>query len=155
MRAPSLLLADEAWPYCWLMEISGRKLGVHTHDGWCMQSQGVVHVIDSERMCMHLLPVLELDFQDFSGFLKDAETRFPEYAASIQGFPARSLLRHALSGSASGYWPARALTWLDNDPLMQDELKTELHLFTLNKVMPQASRQVAKRMVRNLSAVSV
>lgn len=155
MMAPSLLLADEAWPYCWLLELSGRKLGVHAHEGWCMQAHGQVHAIDSEPMCVHLLPILELSVQDFADFLARSELRFPQYAASIRRFPTGLLLNHAFHTSVSGHWPAKALAWLENDLAMQEALKAELEAFTLNKVMPQGSRQTAKRMLRNLSAVSV
>jgi|SRR5471030_1223022 len=110
MSVPSLFLSDEAWPCCWLLEISDRKLGVHAHDGWCMQAHGRVLAIDPDIMCIHLLPVLELPAQDFLEL---------------------------------------------NDPALQQTLKAELAALTLNKVMPQGSRQTAKRMIRNLSAVSV
>ncbi|MES2159687.1 MAG: hypothetical protein V4476_00900 [Pseudomonadota bacterium] len=155
MSAPSLFLSDEAWPYCWLLEISDRKLGVHAHDGWCMQSHGRVLAIDPDIMCIHLLPVLELPAQDFLEFLVTAELRFPQYAASIRKFPTKSLLRQAFNTSGAGYWQAKALDWLENDPALQQTLKAELEALTLNKVMPQGSRQTAKRMIRNLSAVSV
>lgn len=155
MSAPSFFLGDEAWPYCWLLDISDRKLGVHAYDGWCMQSHGQVLTIDTGYTCVHLLPVLELGVQDFLEFLVTAELRFPQYAASIRKFPTKSLLREAFNTSRAGYWQTKALDWLENDPTMQQSLKAELEAFTLNKLMPQGSRQTAKRMIRNLSAVSV
>ncbi|WP_141758561.1 hypothetical protein [Duganella sp. HH105] len=155
MIAPALFLADEARPYCWLMEISGRKLGVHLRDGWCMLVHDQAHLINSESMCVHLLPVLELDVQDFLEFLAGVELRFPDYAASVRRFPAKSLLKHALGTSVGGYWPTKALAWLEDDPTMQQSVKAELEALARNKAMPQEARQRGRRMMRSLCAISV
>ncbi|MQA20101.1 hypothetical protein GEV01_11335 [Rugamonas sp. FT103W] len=53
------------------------------------------------------------------------------------------------------YWPTKALAWLEDDPAMQQSLKTELEAFTRNKAMPQEARQMGRRMIRSLSAISV
>lgn len=137
-------------PYCWLIEIGPRRLGVHEHNGWCMQVDERIVFIDSEDRCMPLAPILELDERMFFDFLRDTEKLVPAYVESIRRFPKSLLIKHVFHTSFSGYWPEKALAWLIADKGIQPQFRDELARFIENKVMPQGARQMARRIVRGL-----
>lgn len=136
--------------YCWLLTIDGRQLGVHLHNGWCMDIDGQMACIDEEYKCVRLLPLLERAPATFAAQLQLAEQTYPAFAASIASFPKLMLMKHVFHTSVSGYWPERALAWLADDASLQPALRHELDAFAHNKVMPQDLRQRAKRMLRNM-----
>ncbi|HJV00946.1 MAG TPA: hypothetical protein VJ752_10375, partial [Burkholderiaceae bacterium] len=88
--------------YCWLLAIDHRRLGVHIHDGWCVEVNGQVECLDEEYKCVHLLPVLEQAPATFATQLRLAEQTCPAFAASIRKFPKRMLLKHVFHASVSG-----------------------------------------------------
>jgi hypothetical protein len=139
--------------YCWLLVIDSRPLGVHLHDGWCMQIKGQTVFFDEEYKCVHLLPVLEKDPATFSAQLRLAERSHPSFASSIKNFPKKMLLKHVFHTSVSGYWPERALSWLTYDTTVQPALKQELEGFSRDKIMPQSLRHQARKIVQRLSLV--
>ncbi len=140
-------------PYCWLIEMGSRKLGVHQRDGWCMQLDAQLVFFNSEEKCVPLAPILEVEEKKFFGFLESAAISNPTYSESIRKFPKELLLKHVFHTSFSGYWPERALAWLAADKNLQPLFKDELERFVQNKVMPQGARQEARRIVQSLSAV--
>ena len=150
MEITFLMPPLEASPYCWLIEVGTRKLGVHRHDGWCMQLDNRLVIFDSEDKCMPLSPILEVEAQKFADFLKTAEISAPNYSKVIRQFPKELLLKHIFHTSFSGYWPERALAWLIDDDNLQSLFENELEKFIYNKVMPQGARQRAKKIVHSL-----
>lgn len=139
-------------PYCWLFAIDKRRLGVHVRDGWCIEVNGQVECVDEEYKCVHMLPALEQTFASFATQLRLAEQTYPAFAPSIRKFPKQMLLKHAFHASVSGYWPARALDWLGDDSELQSALRRELAVFTQNKIMPQALRQRATKLLQQMTA---
>jgi hypothetical protein len=139
-----------AVPYCWLFEIGLNKLGVHQRDGWCMKLGERIVLLDSEDKCVPLEPILDVDEKLFFNFLQEASLELPAYADSIALFPKVPLLKHVFHTSFSGYWPERAIAWLDADPSIQGLFQDELEKLILNKVMPQGLRQRAKRILQRL-----
>lgn len=150
MKIAFLTPPIDASPYCWLVEIGPNKLGVHVNDGWCMQLGERLIVLDSEGKCVPLEPILELEENAFFNFLEDVKKAFPAYAAAINHFPKVILLKHVFHTSFSGYWPERALTWLDADPGIQSLLQEELRMFAEKKTMPQGARQKARRILNHV-----
>ena len=108
-------------------------------------------LLDSEDKCIPLEPILEVDENLFFKFLQDARKEFPTYADSIDRFPKVMLLKYAFHTSYSGYWPQKALTWLNADPGIQNLFQKELEIFAKNKVMPQGARQQARAILQRLS----
>lgn len=153
MKITFLIPQIEVSPYCWLIEMESRKLGVHNQNGWCMQlTDGQVIFFDSEDQCVPLGPILETDAENFFAFLENVAASNSGYAESIRRFPKALLLKHIFHTSFSGYWPERALGWLAVDKAIQPLFKDELEKFIQNKVMPQGARQKAKRIIQNLSS---
>lgn len=138
-------------PYCWLIEMGSRKLGVHQKNGWCMQLEAQVVFFDSEDMCVPLMPILEIDAQQFSDLLANAAIMNHTYSECIIAFPKELLIKHVFRTSCSDYWPERALSWLSFYKTIQSLFKTELEEFVLNKVMSQGVRQKAKKMLKELN----
>lgn len=147
-------LMNDVPPYCWLLESDVRKLGVHRESGWCAQFADRCVFFESEPSCVHLLPVLELDGNDFFALLSRSEILFPEYANSIRKFPKLLLIQHAFRHYSSDYWPGKAMTWLERDPGLQPLLVAELDEISGNKANSQQLRQRAKRMLRGLTTVA-
>lgn len=150
MRTAFLTPPIAAGQYCWLAELGSNKLGVHIKDGWCMQLGERLFLLDSEDKCVPLEPILEVEESVFFNFLDEARKAFPAYSASIDRFPKVMLLKHVFHTSFSGYWPEKALTWLDADPRIQSLFQEELQIFTEKKTMPQGARQKARKILKYL-----
>jgi hypothetical protein len=144
----------EAHPYCWLLEIGSNKLGVHQDAGWCMKMDERVLLLDSEGKCVPLEPILEVEENLFFKFLQDVRKEVPSYADAIDQFPKVMLLKHVFHTAYSGYWPQKALNWLSADSGIQNLFQDELEIFAKNKVMPQAARQQARRILHRLSCIT-
>ena len=142
-------VAIESSPFCWLIEIGSHKLGVHQNNGWCMQLDGRIILFDSEDKCVPLGPILEIELGELLNYLKRAADANPMYSDSIRKFPIELLLKHIFHTSFSGYWPEKALGWLDVEKNLQLAFKEELEKFASNKTMPQAARQKAQKMLHN------
>ncbi|MDO8312663.1 MAG: hypothetical protein Q7T25_12055 [Sideroxyarcus sp.] len=143
--------AIEEPPFLWLMEMGGRKVGVNQVDGWCMLLDDHPIFFNSEERCALLAPVLEIDEEKFLEFLENSAISNPIYGEKIRDFPQTALLKHIFHSSYSGYWPEKALAWLAIDKVLQQNFKVELEDFMKNKIMPQRSRQIAKKMLNGLS----
>ena len=137
-------------PYCWLVKLGGNKLGIHKVFGWCMQLTERVIYFDSESMCMPLLPILEMKVNDFKEFIRGASELNPDYVESIRLFPKVALLKYVFHSSSSGYWPEKALAWLDGDNDLYPQFRIELDELVKNKVMYQGSRQKAKKILSEI-----
>lgn len=154
MKITLLIPQIEASPYCWLVELGPRKLGVHKQNGWCMQlADERVVFFNSEELCVHLCPILEMEERKFFDFLESAVASNLGYSESIRRFPKESLLKHVFHTSFSGYWPERALAWLNADEHIQPLFKDELKKFIENKVMPQGARQRAKKIMNSIQSI--
>ena len=149
----SPVLRDAA-PYCWLLEWEGLTLGVHREDGWYAQFSDQWMLINAEYKCVHLLPLLELEHDEFFAFLSHAEEQFPAYAAVIRNFPRLLLLQCAFRRSCPGYWPELAMTWLERDIDLQPSLKEDVEALTVNKHIQQHLRHRARRIVRRLLTIA-
>ncbi|MDR1163761.1 MAG: hypothetical protein LBM17_08030 [Candidatus Accumulibacter sp.] len=148
---PSFLAPpQEAAPYCWLIEIGSTKLGVHRRDGWCAQLDERLIFFDSEEKCMLLMPILEIEAEKFLDFLKRAELHAPAYSNAIRRFPKALLLKHVFHTAVSGYWIEKALAWLVDDGALQSRFSDELEKIIDKKIMPQAVRQKARKIVKSL-----
>jgi len=142
----------ETPPCCWLIEWDGLKLGVHRKGGWYARFRDEWVLFDAEYKCVHLLPVLEFDRDEFFAFLNRAEILFPDYASGIKNFPMLLLFRLAFCGRCSDYWAELAMTWLERDPCHQPSLKADLEELSVNKLKPQRLRHRARKIARRLSA---
>ncbi|MES2407097.1 MAG: hypothetical protein V4528_07230 [Pseudomonadota bacterium] len=116
-----------------------------------MQLNGNLVFFNSEDKCVPLVPILELEEKKFLDFLESAALLSPIGSECMRTFPKELLLRHVFHTSFSGYWPERALAWLETDKSLHPLFKDELEKFMQNKVMPQGARQKAKRMVQSCS----
>ncbi|MDR1275968.1 MAG: hypothetical protein LBL72_06280 [Candidatus Accumulibacter sp.] len=141
---------QEAAPYCWLIEIGSTKLGVHRRDGWCALLDERLIFFDSEEKCMLLMPILEIETEKFLDFLKGAELHAPAYSNAIRRFPKALLLKHVFHTAFSGYWIEKALAWLVDDNTLQALFEQELQKIIDRKIMPQAVRQKARKIVKSL-----
>ena len=141
---------SQASPYVWIAEIGRAKLGIHEADGWCVQLNDKISFIDSEDRCDPLLPVLELDKHLFFEHLQNIASSNDTLSKAIGGFPKELLLKHAFHSSFSAYWPEKALAWLAEDVALQPAFKSELATFADNAVMPQQTRQKAKKILKSL-----
>jgi hypothetical protein len=144
----------EASPYLWLVKIGSNKLGVHQDAAWFMKMGDRLLLLDSEEKCVPLEPILEVDVNLFFKFLQDVRKEVPSYADVIDQFPKVMLLKHVFHTAYSGYWPQMALNWLNADPGIQNLFQDELEIFAKNKVMPQAARQQARRILHRLSRIT-
>lgn len=151
MKISFLEPSNELPPYCWLVKIGERKLGVHQSDGWCMELDDKLVFFSSEDTCVPLSPILEIEGRKFTDFLKSAVVLNPRYSECIKQFPKKILLKHVFHTSFSGYWPEKALAWLAEDEDLHQSFRYELEKFIQNKVMPQSARQKAKKIFQNLS----
>ncbi len=140
--------AVEEGSYCWLLDVGGRFVGVHSQAGWCMRTDNGIIALDEEKKFVLLGPVLDLPAIEFSAFLKRATDALPAWAHLIKAFPKEYLLKHIFHTSYSGYWPERALAWLEADQEQWPNFQNELRDFSLKKGMPQAARQHAQRIMR-------
>lgn len=140
----------EAAPYCWIFEIGTIKFGVHQTDGWCMKLDERILDFSSENRCVPLGPILDVDEGEFFNLLAGLKRQIPAYADSIDRFPKVMLLKHIFHTSFSGYWPEKALAWLNNDRESQPLFRKELEGLIENKAMPQGVRQRAKKILRTL-----
>jgi hypothetical protein len=137
-------------PHLWVAGIGRAKLGVHQEDGWCMQIDNKIVLLDSEDRCMPLLPVLEIDERQFFEFLQNAANSNAAFSKVIAKFPKELLLKHVFHTSFTGYWPEKALAWLLDDKDLQPVFRAELLHFSENSVMPQGARQKAQKILKAL-----
>lgn len=140
--------AIEDGSYCWLISLGGSFIGVHAEAGWCVRIDDSVLVLDAESKFVPLGPLLEMQPGEFSAFVQRAAATNPRFARQISGFPRETLLKHIFHTSYSSYWPERALNWLAADQGLWPQFNDELKAFSTNKVMPQAARQHAQRLLR-------
>ena len=140
--------AIEEGSYCWLVELGTRRVGVDAQAGWCMRIDDRVVMLDAESKLMPLGPLLGVPQAEFSAFLQRAADALPLWAQRVRAFPKEALLKHIFHTSHSSYWPERALDWLAADQELWPQFRDELEAFSTNKVMPQAARQHAKRILR-------
>jgi len=155
MKAELLLPPLEVPPYCWLIEINSRKVGVHRDYGWCTQLNDRIILFDSEDNCMLLVPILEINAKTFTDFIKNIETIVPDYSDIVRKFPKMFLLKYIFHTSCSGYWPERALAWLIDDNNLQPLFQEELKKFIAQKTMPQAARQQAKKILNSICSHTI
>lgn len=135
--------------YCWLVKLGELLLGVDTRGAWCMRrSDREVFYFDFPSSFVPLEPILELEHGTLFSFLRKAAAAHPTLADAILDFPTLPLIRHTLGTAFSEYWPTKALAWLTVDAGILPHLKDELERFSNNKVMSQAARQQAKRLMR-------
>jgi len=141
----------EISPYCWLVQVGPRKLGVHKQRGWCMQlvSDDLVF-FDSEAKCMPLVPILDAGVEELFSFLEKAANSNSDYSDVIRKFPQNLLIKHVFHTSFSSYWPEKAFAWLSADTSLHPAFLHELEKITTNKAMPQGMRQKAKKIVKSL-----
>lgn len=140
--------AVEDGSYCWLISLGGSFIGVHAEAGWCVRIDDSVLMLDAESKFVPLGPLLEMQPGEFLVFVQKAAAANPRFAHQISRFPREMLLKHIFHTSYSSYWPERALDWLTEDQRLWSQFKDELKGFSTNKVMPQAARQHAKRLLR-------
>ncbi|QBI01128.1 hypothetical protein [Pseudoduganella albidiflava] len=136
-------------PYCWLIRDGNAKIGVHIHDGWCMQlDDREVFFFAQPGSCIHLEPLLDLEHELFFSFLRNSAFDNKAFSHKILDFPKLQLIRLVLNTTFSDYWPVRALAWLTADKELIPELFADLDKFSKNKAMGQSARQLAKRLMR-------
>lgn len=152
MELQLLESVNDEGTYCWLIDIGGLLVGVHAESGWCVRINESVLVLDAENKYVPLGPLLEVPAEKFFAFLEQAAMANPSYGQQIRGFPKETLLKHIFHTSYSSYWPERALTWLATDRALWPKFREELQLFSTNKVMPQAARQHAQKMLQALES---
>jgi hypothetical protein len=136
---------------CWLIDLGGRFVGVQAHAGWYVRIEDRVMALDDESKFVPLGPLLDVAAEVFSAFLQRSALAKPAYSQQILGFPKELLLKHIFHTSYSSYWPERALAWLAADRSLWPHFQEELHLFSQNKLMPQAARQHAKQLLKQMA----
>lgn len=140
--------AVEEGSYCWLVELGPRRVGVHAQSGWCVRIDDRVVVLDAECKLMPLEPLLDVPEAEFSAFLQRVAKAMPMRAQHVLTFPKEVLLKYVFHTAYSSYWPERALNWLAADQGLWPQFHDELKTFSTNKIMSQAARQQAKRLLR-------
>jgi hypothetical protein len=140
--------AIEDGSYCWLVELGAHRAGINAESGWCVRLDGRIVTLDTESNLMPLGPLLDVPEAEFTAFLQRSAKAMPLRAQQVLAFPKEALLKHIFHTSHSSYWPERALAWLVADQGLWSQFKDELKTFSNNKVMPQAARQHATRLLR-------
>lgn len=139
-------------PFCWLFESPSQKIGVHLSKGWCasIREEAPIYFVTEDK-CIGLFILLDLNKAELRTFLSEAACNAPQYGESIRSLPISLMLKSIFRTSYSDYWPAKALDWLEDAPELLPAFVDELEYMVSHKVMSQALRHRARRMLRSVA----
>lgn len=100
--------------------------------------------VDSIKSSTSLLPLLEIEYNDFQDQLGKIVR---ELDLSMDSFPYKLLLINALSYPTS-YWPELAISWLENSEFTDEEILQALYVIINNKSYGQHLRQRSKKIIK-------
>lgn len=135
-------------PFIWLAEIGVDKsrLGIHAQDGWCMRIRDELVFFHSEKSCMVLLPLLEIERSKFFNFLENLEEN--QRNSAIENFPEHLLLLYAFKYEGSDYWAEKAFDWIGENKNILLRIKDDLEaLVKTQKLSQRLTHKIAKLLI--------
>lgn len=102
----------------WVVNVGRVHVGVDSAGTWFIDLNQNVHTVKLPRDTMPLLPILELDRDNFFDDLKRIANEFPDFENQVASFPENLLIELALDTSVSEYWPSKALNWIEGAPAL-------------------------------------
>ncbi|MBY4917618.1 hypothetical protein [Burkholderia dolosa] len=144
---PSPIVKENA---IWVVSVGKVCVGVDSIGTWSIDLNGNVRAVKSPEDTMPLLPILELDRDNFVDGLKRIAREFPDFENQVASFPENLLIEFALDSSVSEYWPSKALNWIEGAPALISIFSPLMKSVIDRKWATQSIKQRIGRLIKSI-----